>query len=214
MKKYLFILAFLAVNLSNVAQADPAYESAMKSQIQAMNEITDAQASAEVANAFLRIAEANSNEWLPLYYAALTKIEGAFRFDVNKDQEFDSAIELIQEASEISPNNSELTALHGYALMGKLSLDPVSRGQSMSPQVMQLFGLAINQDRENPRAVTLMAQMELGMAEFFGSGPQKACGMARIALDLYKSESAKIDESYIHPTWGVETAEELAKRCQ
>ncbi|MCS5490750.1 hypothetical protein [Algoriphagus limi] len=213
MKKYLFIIVFLAVNVSLVAQANPAFQSAMKSQIQAMNQISDTQASAEVANAFLRIAEANSDEWLPLYYAALTKIEGAFRFDVNKDLEFDSAIELIQQASEISPNNSELTALHGYALMGKLSLDPVSRGQSMSPQVMQLFGLAINQDRENPRAVTLMAQMELGMAEFFGSGPQKACGMARIALDLYKSESAKIDENYIHPTWGVETAEELSKRC-
>lgn len=214
MKTYTFLIAFVLHSVAVFSQPNEAFEEAMKVQIQAMNEVTDAEAAQEVSNAFLRIAEAESSEWLPLYYAALTKIEAAFRFDINKDQEFDSAIELIQQASELSPNNSELTALHGYALMGKLSLDPVSRGQSMSPQVMQLFGMAINQDRENPRAVTLMAQMELGMAEFFGSGPQKVCGMARIALDLYKSESAKVDENYILPTWGAPTAEELAKKCQ
>ncbi|HAZ26352.1 MAG TPA: hypothetical protein DCY95_18715, partial [Algoriphagus sp.] len=80
----------------------------------------------------------------------------------------------IDKAEKLAPANSEVTALKGYAIMGKISLDPASRGQNLSPQAMQLFGKAINLDRENPRALYLMAQMEYGMAQFFGSGTDKA----------------------------------------
>jgi hypothetical protein len=98
----------------------------------------------------------------------------AFRFEVNKDQYFDQAMELVNKADKIAPNNSEITALKGYVIMGKLSVDPMSRGQEMSPLAMQTFGKAIALDKENPRATTLMAQMELGMSQFFGSGPVKS----------------------------------------
>lgn len=143
----------------------------------------------------------------------MTQTETAFRFDVNKDQFFDQALEITNQAAKISPSNSEITALHGYILMGKVSVDPGSRGQSLSPQVMELFGKAIAQDRSNPRAVSLMAQMELGMSKFFGSGPDKACGMARMSMELYQNEEAKITETYILPTWGKNQMVELMKNC-
>jgi hypothetical protein len=97
--------------------------------------------------------------------------------------------------------------------MGKVSIDPGSRGQSLSPQVMELFGKAIGLDRSNPRAVSLMSQMELGMSKFFGSGPDKACGMARISMELFQQEETKMTESYIFPTWGKGKMVELMKNC-
>lgn len=214
MKIFNLIFAFVFISFSAFSQSNGAFETAIKSQIQAMEQIDSPESAQEVSNSFLRIFEAESGEWLPLYYAALTKIETAFRFDVDKDAYFDEAIDLVQKAKEISPNNSELTALHGYALMGKVSVDPVSRGQNLSPQVMQLYGAAIGQDRSNPRAVVLMAQMELGMAEFFGQGPEKACGMARMAEELFRKESQKVDENYLLPTWGANTAKALIENCQ
>ncbi|TDK44316.1 hypothetical protein [Algoriphagus formosus] len=214
MKIFNLIFAFVFISFSAFSQSNGAFETAIKSQIQAMQQIDSPESAQEVSNSFLRISEAESGEWLPLYYAALTKIETAFRFDVDKDAYFDEAIDLVQKAKEVSPNNSELTALHGYALMGKVSVDPVSRGQNLSPQVMQLYGTAINQDRANPRAVVLMAQMELGMAEFFGQGPEKACGMARMADELFRKESQKVDENYLLPTWGANTAKALIENCQ
>ncbi|WP_026946378.1 hypothetical protein [Algoriphagus marincola] len=214
MKIFNLIFAFVFISFSAFSQSNGAFETAIKSQIQAMEQIDSPESAQEVSNSFLRIFEAESGEWLPLYYAALTKIETAFRFDVDKDAYFDEAIDLVQKAKEISPNNSELTALHGYALMGKVSVDPVSRGQNLSPQVMQLYGTAIGQDRSNPRAVVLMAQMELGMAEFFGQGPEKACGMARMAEELFRKESQKVDENYLLPTWGANTAKALIENCQ
>lgn len=214
MKIFNLIFAFVFISFSAFSQSNGAFETAIKSQTQAMEQIDSPESAQEVSNSFLRISEAESGEWLPLYYAALTKIETAFRFDVDKDAYFDEAIDLVQKAKEISPNNSELTALHGYALMGKVSVDPVSRGQNLSPQVMQLYGTAIGQDRSNPRAVVLMAQMELGMAEFFGQGPEKACGMARMAEELFRKESQKVDENYLLPTWGANTAKALIENCQ
>ncbi len=213
MKKYILTLAFSLLWIAFAQASDPAFIAAMQKQLTAKSTIANYEQSQTVTNGFLRIADASDSEWLPYYYAALLKTEAAFRFDIDKDKSLDEALELVKKADKIAPGNSEITALNGYILMGKISLDPAGRGQSMSPQAMQLFGKAINLDRENPRAVSLISQMELGMAEFFGTGPEKACGMARMSLDLYKKEEAKITDEYILPTWGKMQADQVASKC-
>lgn len=214
MKKYILTLTLGLMWITFANATDPAYVKAIQKQIGGMKTIKSAEESQAVSNGFLRIAEANTSEWLPIYYAALTQTTAAFRFDVNKDQYFDQALELVKKADQVAPGNSEIAALHGYILMGKISLDPANRGQSLSPEAMQLFGKAISLDRENPRAVTLMAQMELGMAQFFGQGPEKACGMARMGLELFTKEEVKVDENYLLPTWGKMNAEQVAGACK
>lgn len=213
--KTLTTIFFLAFALVFQAFAnDPAYENAMKKQLQSMKTIQTVEESQAVSNAFVRISEVKTEEWLPLYYAAYLNTIAAFRFEVNKDQYFDQAMELAKKADKISPNNSEIVALQGFITMGKLSVDPMSRGQEMSGQAMQFFGKAISLDRENPRATTLMAQMELGMAQFFGQGPEKACGLARVGMELFGKEAAKINENYLLPTWGKDQAEQVVNSCK
>ncbi|WP_026952522.1 tetratricopeptide repeat protein [Algoriphagus mannitolivorans] len=214
MKKYFLSLVFLFAALAIAKANDPAYENAMKKQLQAMKSIQSAEESQNVSNAFLRIAEAKNEEWLPLYYAAYLQTMAAFRFEVNKDQYFDQAMELTKKAEKISPNNSEIIALQGFIVMGKLAVDPMNRGQEMSPQAMQLFGKAIALDKENPRATTLMAQMQLGTAQFFGQGPEQACGLARVGLELYAKEESKVNESYLLPTWGKNQAQQVLNACK
>lgn len=213
MKTYFTTLLLIFTFVLSAFANDPAYESAMKKQLQAMKTIQTAAESQEITNAFLRIAEAKSSEWLPLYYAAYLQAIAAFRFEVDQDQYFDQAMELIQKANQLAPNHSEITALQGFILMGKISVDPMNRGQELSGQAMQLFGKAIALDKENPRATTLMAQMELGMSQFFGQGPEKACGLARVGLELFSKEESKINEDYLLPTWGKTEAEQVASMC-
>lgn len=214
MKKYLFTLAAAFAFVFSAFANDPAYENAMKKQLQAMKTIQSVEESQAVSNGFLRIAEAKKEEWLPLYYAAYLQTMSAFRFEVNKDQYFDQAMELVKKADKISPNNSEIVALQGFIVMGKLSVDPMSRGQEMSGQAMQLFGKAIALNKENPRATALMSQMQLGMAQFFGQGPEQACGLARVGLELFAKEEAKINENYLLPTWGKTQAQQVADACK
>jgi tetratricopeptide (TPR) repeat protein len=213
MKKLSTTLALAFAVIFAAFCADPAYENAMKKQLAAMKSIQTLEESQAVTNAFLRIADAKTDEWLPLYYAAYLQTTAVFRFEVNKDQYLDQAMSLVEKAEKISGENSEVTAIKGYVVMGKISLDPASRGQSMSPQAMQLFGKAISLDRENPRALMLMAQMEQGMARFFGQGPEKACGLAKNALALYTKEEAKTGEDYLLPTWGRAQAQQVADAC-
>lgn len=213
MKKTILTFALTLIFIALAQANDPAFIAAMLKQLAAKNTIETYEQSQTVTNGFMRIAEASEAEWLPYYYAALLKTEAAFRFDIDKDKSLDEALELVEKAEKIAPENSEITALHGYILMGKISLDPAGRGQTMSPQAMQLFGKAIDLDRENPRAVSLMSQMELGMAQFFGTGPEKACGIARMSLELYTKEEAKISDEYILPTWGKTQAEQVASKC-
>ncbi|MEB2778982.1 hypothetical protein U3A58_01155 [Algoriphagus sp. C2-6-M1] len=213
MKKTTLSFALTLMLITFAQASDPAFIAAMQKQLAAKKTIETYEQSQTITNGFLRIADATEAEWLPYYYAALLKTEAAFRFDINKDKSLDEALELVEKASKIAPGNSEITALNGYILMGKISLDPAGRGQTMSPQAMQLFGKAINLDRENPRAVSLMSQMELGMSQFFGTGPEKACGMARMSLELYTKEEAKISDEYILPTWGKTQAEQVASTC-
>jgi tetratricopeptide (TPR) repeat protein len=213
MKKIILSLVLAFVFIYPAFCADPAYENAMKKQLSAMQSIQTLEESQAVTNAFLRIAEAKSGEWLPLYYAAYLQTTAVFRFAVDKDQFLDQALKLVEKAEKLSGENSEVSAMKGYVIMGKIAQDPASRGQSMSPQALQLFGKAISLDQENPRALMLMAQMEHGMARFFGQGPEKACGMAKSALALYAKEESKVSENYLLPTWGKPMAEELAASC-
>ncbi|MBS4071236.1 hypothetical protein ACFPIK_06905 [Algoriphagus aquatilis] len=214
MKIILATLSLVFAFVWNASANDPAYESAMKKQIQAMKTIQNLEQSQSVINGFVRIAEAKTTEWLPYYYAAYLQTIAAFRFEVNKDQYFDQAMELMSKADKIAPNNSEITVLKGFIIMGKLAVDPMSRGQELSPLAMQTFGKAIALDKENPRATTMMAQMEQGMAQFFGQGPEKACGLARVGLELFAKEEAKINENYLLPTWGKREAEQVAGACK
>jgi hypothetical protein len=197
MKTILATLALVFAFVWNASANDPAYVSAMKKQIQAMKTIQNLEQSQSVINGFVRIAEAKTTEWLPFYYAAYLQ-----------------TMELMSKADKIAPNNSEITALKGFIIMGKLAVDPMSRGQELSPLAMQTFGKAIALDKENPRATTMMAQMEQGMAQFFGQGPEKACGLARVGLELFAKEEAKINENYLLPTWGKREAEQVASACK
>jgi len=189
------------------------YEEAMKAQIQKMNNISSDAEAQDIKNGFLRIAQANMSEWLPMYYAALVQTEAGLRFDVDKDAYFEEAQSYLKILKDAGASNSEITALEGYIMMGMVSVDPGSRGQSMSGPTMETFGKAIGQDRSNPRAVYLMAQMERGIAQFFGQGTEKACGMFKMSLDLFEKEKEKIDENYLLPSWGYEQAKQMYESC-
>lgn len=213
MKKIILTLAVLISFVAASFSATNPYEKAMKAQLQLLDSAETIDEYQAIANSFERIAQKESAEWLPLYYAAYSYLNMGFDKALTlaeKDTYFNKAEELLKKAEVISANNSEITALQGYAVMAKLAADPAGRGQSLSPVAMQLFGKAIQQNNENPRALFLMAQMEYGMAQFFGSGTEKACGMAQQSVALYEKDIVE----GITPQWGADMAKEMTNRCK
>lgn len=210
MKTLIFTIGLLFLGLTTQAQ-NPQYMKAMGKALTEMGKAQSAEDIQKVANTFDRIAAQAPTEYLPNYYAALNMIHQSFRTrgTAERDIILDGALERVKTAQGVSPGNDELEVLYGYAMMAKMVADPQTRGQQYSPIIMQSFGKAMGMDPTNPRAMAMMARMELGTAQFFGSEPTKACGMAQQSLELFASEKPEGFE----PSWGKEQAEEILQNC-
>ena len=83
----------------------------------------------------------------------------------------------------------------------------------MSGQAMATYGKALALDNKNPRALALLAQMEYGMAQFFGNGSEKACTLAKQSQAIFASQDAEVLKVAMMPTWGKNMAESMVKKC-
>lgn len=210
MKTLISTIAILFTGFVLNAQS-PQY---MKAMGKAMGEMQKAESASDlqkVANTFDRISAQAPKEYLPKYYSALNLIHQSFRTKgiADKDAIITEALERVESAQEMSPGNDELEVLNGYALMAKMVADPQTRGQQLSPAIMQSFGKAMGMNPNNPRATAMMARMELGTAQFFGSEPTKACGLAQKSLGQFDAEKP----SGFEPSWGKNQAEEILQSC-
>ncbi len=194
------------------AKANDALEEAMLNGLKQMNEAQSAQDLKNAVNVFERIAQAAPDHWEPYYFAGLANIKMAnYTEDMEaKDNHWDDALKQISKGLERAPMESELIALQGYCYMLKVSVDPATRGQSMSPKAIGAFQKALAINSANPRATLMLGQMELGMAQFFGTGPEKGCGLIKKSLDLFDSFEKPTPYA---PDWGKEWATNVAQSC-
>lgn len=207
MKKIILLIALLITGFALNAQGQEAYMKAMGKALTAMG--TDPQAA---AGQFERIAAKVKDQWHPQYYAALSYINMSMNAEdlKTKDEYTAKAQSFLDKVMELEPKNSEVVALQGFNYMAQLAADPGSRGQSLSPKAMQQFGKAVSMDPENPRALALMAQMQYGTAQFFGSPTDKPCEMVKKSIPIFEAEEG--GKSF-DPTWGKEMAEGLIGQC-
>lgn len=210
----LFVLLSLISIIGNAS--NEAYEKAMRREIAQLWQAASAIELQNAANAFKRIGELNPAEWLPPYYGAVAYAQMGFRSNESlsvRDGYFSRAKANIEKAAALSANSSEIIAMQGFITMGELSLDPGARGQNLSPLAMQTLGKAIELDPQNPRAMIMMAQMELGTARFFGQSAEKACKLVQVSLELFGKEMAKAEKNSLQPAWGLPMAEQMKESC-
>lgn len=164
-------------------------------------------------NAFERIGEAEKTKWEPFYYASFGYVMMANREKdaATKDSYLDLSLKSLERAKVLKPNDSEIIALEGFVHMIRVTVDPASRGQQYSGMAFQSFGKAVTMNPENPRALCLLAQMQYGTAQFFGSPTTEACGTLSKALEKFETYKP---ENVLAPKWGKGMAEGLKTKCQ
>ncbi len=212
MKKIVLLIALLVAGFALHGQGQEAYIKAMSKGLTQMSTANTMEERQAVASQFERIAAKVEGEWLPSYYSALNYINMSYAAEdiSTKDKYTTKAQEFIDKAIALAPNNAEVVALQGFNYMTQLAADPNTRGQMLSGKAMQQFSMAVNIDPENPRANMLLAQMQLGMAQFFGSPIDKPCAMVKKTLPAFEANSGK---QTLDPTWGKEMAESIVKQC-
>jgi hypothetical protein len=212
MKTTTLILAFALSFIVSLAD-DGKYIEVMQKNIMTVytaKTIPDLQA---VVNTFERVGAAEKTKWEPFYYASFGYIMMASREAdlTKKDSYLDQADAAIKKASAIASNESEIVAIEGFIQMLRIGVDPATRGQQYSGLAMQSFGKAVGLNPENPRALGLLAQMQFGTAQFFGSSTAEACGTADKALEKFATYKPA---SPLSPQWGKEMTVELKEKCK
>jgi tetratricopeptide (TPR) repeat protein len=208
------LIAFLIIAVvQSVFANDDKYREAMKKNIASVYNAQTTEELQQAVNAFERIGNAEKTKWEPYYYAAFGNIMMANREKdgAKKDQYLDLAIASLEKAKNITAQESEVIALEGFAYMIRVTVDPGSRGPQFAGLAMQMYGKAIGLNPENPRALSLMAQMQYGTAQFFGSSITEACGTLIKALEKFETYRS---ENPLAPQWGKGMAEGMKEQCK
>ena len=207
------LILILVMLVSRGFAEDGKYEQAMKKNIQTVYTAKTTEELQSAVNAFERIGSAEKTKWEPHYYAAFGYIMMANteKDNTKKDAFLDQAVKALGAAKAIKAEESEIIALEGFATMIRVSVDPGSRGPQYAPQAMQQFGKALSLNPNNPRAMALMAQMQYGTAQFFGSATTEACETLKKSLEAFDTFKA---ENALAPQWGKEMAEGMKEKCK
>lgn len=209
----ILITIVLLVASQLVSANDGKYIEAMQKNIQAVYEAKAIPDLQNAVNGFERIAAAEKTRWEPYYYASFGYIMMAIREQdkAKKDVYLDQAVKAVAKGKELAPGESEVVALEGFTYMIRVSVDPGSRGQQYAPVAMQILHKAVAMNNENPRALSLLGQMQYGTAEFFGSATTEACATLDRALEKFASFKS---DNPLAPRWGKESTEGAKGKCK
>jgi hypothetical protein len=189
------------------------YIEAMKKNIDALYKSQSIEEYQQVINTLERIGKAEKDKWEPYYYSSFGYVMMALKENAPaiKDNYLDQAINAVMEARKVEHDESEVAAIEGFVHMIRVTVDPQSRGPQYSGMAFQAFGKSLGVNPDNPRALALKAQMELGTAQFFGSPIDDACATMRLALEKFNNFTS---EDPLAPRWGRETAESMKEQCR
>ncbi|HAQ21526.1 MAG TPA: hypothetical protein DCR40_20195 [Prolixibacteraceae bacterium] len=213
MKKFTLIIAVVLVSLVSLAQK-PEYLQTMG---ETLGQFANCQSVADfqdLGNKFEMIANAETSEWLPMYYHAQCYILMSFIEQGDaaiKDSYLDVAEKSVNKLMEMVPGEPEVFVLQAFYLTGRLVVNPMERGQEYGGLVGQATDKALAIDISNPRAKLMKLQMDMGSAPYMGLDPKSFCPAAKELLASWDNFKPK---SPLHPNWGKDQAEGIVKGCQ
>jgi hypothetical protein len=202
MKTQLFLLALLLASIS-VAGQDSPYQSSMLRTIESLDKATDKQEFLACASKFERVAGAEKTRWLPYYYGAYSLIILSFeeKDGTEKDLILDRAQEMLDQAMELEPGESELHALQAFLYPSRILVDPMNRGMIYMEKIYASLEKAKSLNPENPRPWFLEGVNKLNLPPAMGGGPEVARSILEEADAKFRAFS---HEDPLWPDWGAD----------
>jgi tetratricopeptide (TPR) repeat protein len=187
------------------------YEKTMQTNIEKMNQCTNAEEMVSLANAFERVAQKETEKWLPYYYAAYANTSVLFfdqKMEADKKKEYlQNAQNNLDEAIALEPGESENYALQ--ALIYQISIINPSDGQKYMGKVNEALAKAEALNENNPRVYYMKGTMLFHTPEQFGGGKKAAKPMFKKAAGLFENTS----NNGLMPSWGMQHNSMLLEQC-
>ncbi len=203
----------LILNVFPAAFSQSEYEAAMRQGLDSMNHISSLKDFQNVANHFERIAVAETDEWLPGYYAAYCYVVLSFKEQesVLKEKLLSKSENFINQIIQIKPDESEIYALQGMLYQSFILLDPQNNAPVYSVKANQSFDKSIALNPDNPRPYYLKGMNLLYTPEAYGGGSETACPLLDRADELFREH---VKETDLMPDWGMEYNAQLLSKCK
>lgn len=207
MKHLIIITTLLFSTITINAQSN--YEKGMQKAFKLWGENKPAEAS----NLFERIASAETDNWLPPYWAAQINIVTSFG-EQDKEKlaaKLKKGQDLLNDATAISKNNPEIMVMQALLHTAWIASDGANYGMTLSPKVVELYAKAEAIAPENPRVVASKAEWSIGSAQYFGQDTAPFCKDLEHALELFAKFKP---ETEFHPKWGKDRVVQLLESCK
>ncbi len=219
MKKVCILLFLIgSLHVAGIAQSEK-YMKAMEDKVSQVEQAKTVEKWLELSNSFERIGEAEKEQWLPFYYAALSRVmmgnlmangqQGGFADKT--DPEADKAEQLLAKASALTKENSEIWCVKKMIATLRMMADPMTRYQTYGMAASEALQNAKQLDPQNPRTYLLEGQDKFYTPEQFGGS--KSDAKILFEESIKKQESFKPISS-IHPNWGMGQAKYFHSLCQ
>ena len=203
------IITTVALFIYSILSAQTQYEQGMGKAMQ----LWGSGKNAEAVATFERIASVEKTNWLPNYYIAFINTIDAFG---TKDKDKAAALvakaqDALDNATLISPNNSEIMVIQAMLYTAILVQDPMTNGQKYSALAMEQYNKALVIDPKNPRVLFSKAEFELGGAKYWKTDTKPMCDAIAKSLELFANFKP---ESQFHPNWGEDRAQKASEDCK
>ena len=211
MKTIIFSFVLVLFCLQSNAQSEK-FSKAILQNVALLDSAKTSDDFVKVSANFERIAEAEKNQWLPYYYAALANIWRGFN-DTKSDYDEigDKADALLAKAEAIDAKNTEIAIAKSMAATMHMMVDPMSRWQKYGMMQREALETAKVLDAKNPRIYFLEGQTTFNMPEQFGGGKDAAKPLFEKSVELFKSFTPV---NNLYPNWGQKIAEQMLAKCK
>jgi hypothetical protein len=212
MKKLLLASLGSLMLLGASAQSEK-FAKAMITNLKQLDSSKTADAMLSLSASFERIGDAEKNQWLPYYYAALTKVmQGLMSGDLSGNDAIAGKAEtLLNKADALKPNNSEISCVRSMIATTRMLVNPQQRWQEYVPVIQKALESAKAQDPNNPRPYYLQAQGLRNTPEQFGGGCKTAVPVLDEAIKRYDTFKPASD---LEPNWGKDLAKQMKDGCK
>ena len=208
MKKTIFILSAILVASFSFAQMPDKFVKAMEANIARIDTAKSAQDWVDITAAFVRIGEAEKNQWLPYYYVALGNVmagtmslgDNMYGNNTDKtDPKADAAEKALNKAISLSRETSETWVVKKMIISLRMLGDVMNRAMTAMPEAAAALDNAKKLDANNPRIYILEGQDKYYTPEQYGGSKDEAKVLFEKAQKLFETFKP---ETSIHPKWG------------
>ncbi len=189
------------------------YNAAMQNALALMDQASEPEQLLECSGRFERIATAEKKRWIPYYYASHCLVLMSFTEPnaEQKDLVLDRSQELLDQAMELGPEESELHVLQAFLYPSRIMVDPMNRGMIFMEKTFESLGNAKKLNPANPRIYFLEGSYRLNTPEAMGGGAVVARPILEEAMVRFESFNNPVP---FWPSWGEEATRTELKKLQ